>query len=399
MAVRSAVADSAPRIAALDHLRGLSILGILLVNAIAFAQPFDVYSLPNLSPLPLTRADRMVWWATNTFFENKFVTAFTLLFGVSMYLVGRDETPNLPMWEQPLFRRLGWLAVFGLIHGALIWHGDILLAYAFTGAFFWRWRKTSPHTLFGVGLFLFVAGNLVLVWPMLTIPDGRAGNPADILATVMAMQGGFLSSLTENVRVWAENEANELVAFLPLTLGLMMIGLGLFKSGWLRGEASRLSYALTIAAAMPCLALTGWSAFMAQAKGFPYPETLGLYDLAGRFLCLPVTLGYAAGLILIARTQVGARLLHPLACAGRMAFTNYLMQSLIMTAIFYGGRGLFWRLGLFGTMNHAALVPIVAAIWIAQLAFSTLWLRRFRYGPFEWGWRCLTYNRRLPIIR
>ena len=103
----------------------------------------------------------------------------------------------------------------------------------------------------------------------------------------------------------------------------------------------------------------------------------------------------AAVLILLARTKFGARLLHPLACAGRMAFSNYLTQSLIMTAIFYGGRGP----GLFGTMNHAALVPIVAAIWIGQLIFSTLWLRWFRYGPFEWGWRCLTYDRRLPIIR
>ena len=151
----------------------------------------------------------------------------------------------------------------------------------------------------------------------------------------------------------------------------------------------------SIAVYFICLVLIGGSACLAQARGFPFPQTLGLYDLAGRFLCLPVTLGYAAVLILLARTKFGARLLHPLACAGRMAFSNYLTQSLIMTAIFYGGRGP----GLFGTMNHAALVPIVAAIWIGQLIFSTLWLRWFRYGPFEWGWRCLTYDRRLPIIR
>jgi uncharacterized protein len=78
-----------------------------------------------------------------------------------------------------------------------------------------------------------------------------------------------------------------------------------------------------------------------------------------------------------------------------MAFTNYLTQSLIMTGLFYGGRGLDW----FGEMNHAALVPIVAAIWIGQLVFSTVWMSAFRYGPFEWGWRCLTYARWMPIVK
>lgn len=389
-------APAAPsRIQALDHVRGLSVLGILMVNAIAFAQPFDVYSLPNLSPLPLTTADRLVWWLTDTFFESKFITAFSLLFGVSMYLVGRDDRPSQPLYRQPLFRRLAWLALFGLLHGALIWHGDILLSYAVTGAVFWRWRSATARTLLSLGLLLFVAGNLLVVVPLLTTSDRTAGDPAQILIMLQRMWGGFLSSLKANFDVWAGNEWGELVGYLPLTLGLMMLGLGLFKTGWLRGEGTSRSYIAALIAAIPCLALIGLSAWQAQAHGFPFPQTLGLYDVAGRFLCLPVTLGYAAGLILLARTPFGAWLLHPLACAGRMAFSNYLMQSLIMTAIFYGGRGL----GLFGTMNHAALVPIVVAIWVAQLILSTLWLRYFRYGPFEWGWRCLTYNRRMPITR
>ncbi|MDI7776050.1 DUF418 domain-containing protein [Asticcacaulis sp. EMRT-3] len=387
------------RIAALDHIRGLSILGILLVNAIAFAQPFEVYSLPGLSPLPLTQADRFVWWLSETFFENKFITAFTLLFGVSMFLVGRDHPPGRPVYDTPLFRRLGWLAVFGLIHGALIWHGDILLAYAVTGAFFWRWRAASPKILLGFGLFLFIIGNLLIVGPLLLTAQGSAGDPQAILAMVGRMQGGFWRSLGGNFTTWADSEASELISYLPLTLGLMMVGLGLFKSGWLRGEGRMIGYVAAIVAAVPCLALIGWQAYLAEVQDFPFPQTLGLYDLANRFLCLPVTLGYMAVLIVMGRTRLGAWLLHPLACCGRMAFSNYLMQSLIMTGIFYGGRSLFWQGGLFGTMNHAALVPIVIAIWIGQLVVSTLWLRFFRYGPFEWGWRCLTYRQVLAITR
>ncbi|MGZ3304828.1 MAG: DUF418 domain-containing protein, partial [Asticcacaulis sp.] len=110
-------------------------------------------------------------------------------------------------------------------------------------------------------------------------------------------------------------------------------------------------------------------------------------------LCLPVVLGYASLLILIGRTRRGQALLHPLACAGRLAFTNYICQSLIMTAIFYGGRGP----GLYGDMAYARLVPIVLGVWVAQLLFSVLWLRWFRYGPFEWLWRRLTLGRRVPI--
>ena len=388
------------RIKALDYIRGLSILGILMVNAIAFAQPFAVYSNPSVSLLPLSAADQWVWWLTETFFKDKFITLFTLLFGVSIYLVGRDNPPNVPLIKTPLFRRLAWLSVFGLLHGALIWHGDILLHYAITGALFWRWRESSARNLLIMGLFLYLAGAAVTLIPEVWLSDHGAIAAAhpDIAPIIVAMRGSFIDSLTQNMATWASGEAPEVINYLPTSLGLMMIGLGLFKSGILKGNATQRNYRMWIGVGVVSLGLIGWQSWQMLAEGFPFPRAFGIFRIANTLLCLPVALGYAGLLILLGRLRLGAVLLYPLSCAGRMAFTNYLTQSLIMTAIFYGGRDLgFGFGGHFGEMNHAALVPIVAAIWAGQLAFSTVWMSVLRYGPFEWGWRCLTYARWMSI--
>ncbi len=352
----------AARIAALDHLRGLSVLGILMVNAIAFAQPSAVYDHPHL--IAMSPADDTVWTMIAVFFRGKFVTAFTLLFGVSTFLVGAE--PKI------VRRRLWWLVLFGLIHGALIWYGDILLLYAVCGLVFSRWRLMTGRRLLAFGLVVFVIGAVIAGWLQ---GDGGPPEPTQ----VAQMRAGFFGSLTGNVLQWAVDVVPTLIGYLPVTLGGMMIGLGLFHVGFLKGEAPVKAYVLAIAAGMVSLVAIA----LAVHSGTPWaPMINGL-------LSVPVTLGYAGVLALIARAGWGRALLYPLACAGRMAFTNYLCQSLIMTAIFYGGRGP----GLFGSMAYAALVPIVVTIWIAQLVFSTLWLRWFNYGPFEGVWRSLSYGR------
>ncbi len=385
------------RIVALDHIRGLAVFGILAVNAIAFAQPMDVYSNPALSPIPLSADDLTLWTVVEVFFREKFVTTFTLLFGVSVFLVGRDNNPDMPPWETPLFRRLAWLGVFGLIHGALVWHGDILLSYAATGFVFWPWRNSHPRILIGMGLFLFLVGAAVVLLPNLTVADGTVPEAADIDGMVATMRGTFQDSLTGNFAEWRSTIIPELIDFLPTTLGLMMLGAGLFRTGFYHGERSAKLYGVLIAVAVPCLFAIAFQARQSVVAHFPYPQAFGLYQIANTVLCLPVALAYALVLILAGRFAVGRFLLYPLACAGRMAFTNYLTQSLIMTAIFYGGRGS--DPPRFGEVNNAGLLPYVLAIWAGQLVASTVWMSLFRYGPFEWVWRCLTYRRWVGLLK
>lgn len=356
------------RVALLDQLRGLGILGILIVNAIGFAQPMAVYGNPSL--IPLTSGDWTAWTLIEIFARDKFVTAFTLLFGISTFLVGQQP--------RVLARRLVWLIVFGLIHGALIWHGDILLLYAVAGLAFWNWRQAPWRRLLAWGLILFVGGALLVGWPQ---PQSLHYDPA----FVIQMRSGFWGSLSGNLQEWAQEIVLEIGAYLPVTIGGMMIGLSLFQNGFLKGEANVRTYGLTALCGAFCLSLTAAGVYGAGAWS----------GLINGLLCLPVALSYAALLVLLGGLPWGRIALYPLACAGRMAFSNYLLQSLIMTAIFYGGRGP----GLFGTMAYAALVPVVAAVWVAQLIWSPIWLRFFRYGPFEWLWRSLSHGRVLPIIR
>jgi uncharacterized protein len=183
-----------------------------------------------------------------------------------------------------------------------------------------------------------------------------------------------------------------------------MLGLGLFKAGFLKGESANGWYLAAWAAGLLALVPMAAINLAFVRNGYRLEDLWLVVDILDKALPLVISLGYAAMLILVARSG-GGWLLYPLACAGRMAFTNYLMQSVIMTVLCYGGRApagtqvLGHDLPLYGTLNHAGLVPFVAAIWIGQLLFSMLWLQIFRYGPFEWGWRCLTYGRWMPILK
>ncbi|ESQ92998.1 hypothetical protein ABAC460_01735 [Asticcacaulis sp. AC460] len=387
------------RFAALDHIRGLAILGILIVNAIAFAQPFDVYVDPTRSPVVMSAADDWTWWAIETFAREKFITLFSLLFGVSVFLVGETG-------ERPLQRRLIWLILFGLIHGALIWHGDILFLYAVTGLIFMQWRHRPAAWLIGVGALIYAVTAAAFVGIDILsqyMPTGLEMPPRDP-GYVDQMRAGFFSSLAGNAWQWAQDVIAAVIVFGPHTLGLMMLGLGLFKAGFLKGESPNGWYLLAWAVGLLGLVpLAGMNLVFMQGGYQPVDFWL-VFNIVDRALPLLISLGYAALLILVARSG-GGWLLYPLACAGRMAFTNYLTQSVIMTMLCYGGRApagtevAGYDLPLYGTLNHAGLVPIVVAIWIGQLLFSMLWLQVFRYGPFEWGWRCLTYKRWMPILK
>ncbi|HVZ30532.1 MAG TPA: DUF418 domain-containing protein [Asticcacaulis sp.] len=395
--------DEDGRILCLDHIRGLSVLGILIVNAIAFAQPIEVYNNPALSPVPLSHADIAWWWLIEVFCREKFVTLFTLLFGISLYLVGRNSEGEGRVFGTPLFRRLAWLALFGVIHGALIWNGDILLLYAVTGFLMWRWQTAKADALIGWGLFLFLVGAAVVLLPAMGLGVDDLPVAADVGPQIDLMRQGFAGSLSGNFLAWVDSLLGTF-CFVPGTLGGMMLGLGLFKAGLLRGEGKTGTYVLLILAGAVSLVAIALQASQETAGRFQGPEIYGVDQIANTVLCLPVALGYASLLILAGRTGVGRVLLHPLACCGRMAFTNYLTQSLLMTALCYGGRApenlaQAWNLPWFGLVNDAGLVPVVAAIWLGQLTISTLWLSVFRYGPFEWLWRCLTYNRLVAITR
>ena len=381
------MAPATPRIHALDAIRGMAVLGILAVNAEAFAGPMAAVHDMLAWPFPHQGATALSYWFIDVFFREKFVTLFSMLFGVSLFLVGGERDDHAR--GRLLRRRLAALFGFAMLHGFGVWWGDILALYAFTGIVLYGCRSWQPGSLMAVGVCLYGAMLLLLA------PDGAAGG-AERAATVAADVAATMARATASwAGAWRVNTASYagMLAYypwaLPATLGLMMIGLSLFKSGWLAGRADPRRYRLLLAIGAAALALQALSSWQEAILLRPVWRSAVTSAVLAPFIAL----GYAAGLILLLTTRA-APLLAPVAAAGRMALTNYLAQSLIMTTIFYGGRG-----ALMGQVDRPALWLIVMAVWTLQLAWSTWWLARFALGPCEWAWRCLTVGHRVPLKR
>ncbi|MGV9008268.1 DUF418 domain-containing protein [Brevundimonas sp.] len=386
------------RIFNLDMLRGFAVLGILAVNAIAYAWPIDMLMSETARPFVLTGANGVGHWVVDVFFYDKFRTLFTMLFGVSVFLVGGDGSD--PARGKLLVRRLLWLGAFGVIHGLAFWFGDILLHYAYCGLLMMLMRRWSAERL------LWIGGGISLLWGLVTVglallsanfPQFEAAmkagqpqiTPADIMATVEVYRTSVAGAFLENAKAWGLLQVPMSPFLIPVTVPLMMLGLGLFKSGFLAGRSPIWIYAVLIAAAaanLAVFAIVKWGEMHGQSFA---PGGLG--EAAGGLAPL-ITLGYASLLILAARFGLKP-LMAVFAPVGRMAFTNYLSQTLIMVTLFYAPWGPKW----FGTMEPATLWGVVGAIWVAQIIWSPLWLSRFEMGPFEWVWRCLSYGRRVPL--
>jgi uncharacterized protein len=374
------------RIAALDAIRGLAVLGILAVNAEAFGGPIEALHDMQAWPFPHEGATALSYWIVDVFFREKFITLFSMLFGVSVFLVGGERGDAVK--SRLLRRRLAVLFGLAMLHGFGVWWGDILSLYAATGAVMFFCRSWRPRTLMITGLALFGAMTALLL-PF--GPVDAASEPdksADVAAAIATATASWAGAYEVNVRSYVQMLGGYPWALLP-TLSLMMIGLALFKSGFFAGRWTTRRCQAVLGA--------GATALLVQAV-LSWREVILLQPIAGSdvasgVLAPVIALGYAAGVILLLRSRA-APVLAPVAAAGRMAFTNYLAQSLIMTTLFYGG-----RFALMGQVDRPALWAIVIAVWAVQLAWSSWWLARFQYGPCEWAWRCLTLGRRVPFTR
>lgn len=392
------------RIKSLDVVRGLALLGILAVNAVFFAAPFQAAQNPLLAPIAVTDDTLWSWLVTHVFFELKMITLFSMLFGVSIYLVGGERSDKDR--GKVLHRRLLWLGFFGLLHGTLLWYGDILLHYALCGFIVMFARSLKPGALFTIGAvaFIVVTGFGAAMSSMLTLAPAELLEPmreqmwspplADIQAVIDSYQAGALSSLQANFEVWSEF-IGYMIFFMPRTIALMLIGMALFKWGFFSGAAKTTVYWLVALIGAAALALVAWQAWISAERDFDFLHMFSVGNLANSALSPFVSLLYASLLILLVKAGALSFFTGALAAVGRMAFTNYLMQTLIMTTIFYGGRGF----GLFGEVNRVELWGIVVAVWVAQLIWSPLWLARFSMGPFEWVWRRLSYARPVSMAK
>lgn len=418
------------RIRSLDVLRGVALLGILLMNIAGFGLVFMAYVDPTIQG-GAEGNDLMVWVVNNIFFEGTMRALFSMLFGVGMVLMtsrminrgGGIEVADI------YYRRTIWLLIFGLIHGYLIlWTGDILFAYGLWGLFLFPFRNTNPKkliiavavlTLIGAGLQYYKYEMTTQYQEQYTAAQAYAEGdeiPQEIQEGKEAWEALTAELKPDEQTIQKDTESMhkgyfDLVLFLaPVNrmmqttfnydynpwdvLAMMILGMALFKLGVITAELKFKSYLLMI--------LIGYGI------GIPinYYETSLLlesnFSIAAFFESgitypfgrIAMSFGHIGGVMIFCKLNIIGFLRNSLAAVGRMALTNYIMHSVICAFVFTG-----IGFSMFGKLQRHELYYVVFGIWIFQLVASPIWLKYFRFGPLEWLWRSLTYKQIQPFMK
>ena len=394
------------RIETLDVLRGFALLGILAMNIRGMAGPLSSYMYP-YALFDYTGASRVAYIFTSVVFDLKMMGLFSMLFGVGVLLYAAKTTesgqPPRGLW----FRRMGWLLVIGLVHAYLIWGGDILVPYSMCGILILWWVRRLPAGVLMVAAVLVLSVGAVLGivhalgWEEMSAAE-RAQEAALMMPTPEQAREHLSWMLGSYPEVVARHAPDvflfETVFFLAFFLwrcsGMMLLGMALYKWGFLDGRRSTGTYALVAALCIPGGLLLAWyGTVVLERIQFAVPER-AFADLWNYVGAVAASVGYAAALVLLVKSGALGRLRRALAAVGQMAFSNYLLHSVVTSILFLG-----WGFGLAGQLDYAEQLVVVVAIWAAQLVVSPIWLGRYRFGPAEWLWRSLTYWKRQPMLR
>lgn len=418
------------RIKALDILRGIAVLGILLMNIVGFGLPW-AYENPTVAG-GMDPPNYWAWAIPTMFFEGTMRGIFSLLFGASIVLMtDRMEQAGAGLRTADIhFRRMMWLMLFGVIHWALLlWIGEILFAYSIGGLLLFVFRKMQPRWL------LAIAGALLLtsvVSSLLAYQSLAAAKSAAFAAQAAQVSGATLTDEQKEAITYWEDSAAEFApsveALQPIIevhqvgytdavllqfpmsyefqwtdlpwwlffdmMSFMLIGMALLKMGVLWGDRNARFYGLMMAGGYAVgIPLNYLELQLFQNSGFSvlgFSQSAITYEISR----LAMVVGHLGLFLMAIRCGWLKTLQRTLAATGQMALTNYIAQTLICMTLFFG-----FGFGLFNQLERHQLFYIVAAIWALELAWSPIWLKHFRYGPLEWLWRSLTYWERQPLRR
>ncbi|WP_455169539.1 DUF418 domain-containing protein [Aegicerativicinus sediminis] len=415
--------QAANRINSLDVIRGIALLGILLMNIAGMGLPF-AYSDPTV----YGGADGWnlkSWIMTNMFFEGTMRGMFSMLFGAGVILLtSRLEKNGAGINTADIYyRRIIWLFIFGLIHVyLLLWDGEILYPYALCGLFLFPLRNIVPKNLIIGGLVILFLGTL---WNFSDYQNMKTQKVEGLEAAALKKQGDSLNpEQTAAFEKWekitnkkSEEELQEEIEarhegywsnvlhkvkenqfmqtyvmyryFFYDIIAFMILGMAFFKLRIFHAEKSNKFYLIMMGIGYVIgLSINYYETSALISSNFDpmvSAKTSLTYDI-GR---LTMTMGHIGLIMLFVKSGILKFLQKSLAAVGRMALTNYLMHSIITGIIFLG-----FGFSMFGKLERHELYYIVFAIWIAQLIYSPIWLKYFKYGPFEWLWRSLTYGKK-----
>lgn len=433
---------AAKRIDSLDVLRGFAVLGILIMNIQSFGLPMAAYFNPTVAG-GFDGHNYWIWVVGHLLADLKFMTIFSMLFGAGIVLFTSRVEARGKSSLGLQYRRLLWLLIIGMIHGYLLWLGDILFYYAVCGFLVFWLRKWRPGTLVVAAIaslmittgitafsgFYFSAVHDAVVERDQAIMQSEAGDGATpndpivlgaplsrhmpqyeqmrdeydppqkkIDEEVEAMTGSWLDEITYRAPKLMGMQTMMLIFYAWRVIGAMLLGMALFKWGVVSAARSTGWYiaagVLGFGIGVPLV----WMGFQGEsAAGSNFVNAKFIYSHYNYYGSLFVAMGWISVIMLLCKSNLLHWLKASLGAVGRMAFTNYIMHTVVATTIFNGRSGL--GLGYFNEFDRGQLLIVVVSIFIFQMIASPIWLRYYRFGPLEWLWRCLTYWKLQPMKR
>jgi uncharacterized protein len=378
------------RIEVVDGLRGFALLGILVVNITYFATAFT-YDRGIEDPAFASTLDELARWIVSLLFETKFYLLFSFLFGYSFTLQMESAARQGAGFVARMLRRLSGLFIIGAMHATLLWHGDILTTYALTGLVLLLMRNVAPRTavrtalgiLATIAVLAATAGVALSTEPSVAFDYGAA--KAEAVAATEAYRGSFADVLEQRFEELPWYLGFILLFQAPTALAAFLIGLAAGKLRVLANPAAyRRQFQRLLVWGAP-IGLAGATAFAVLSDDVT-DESAALLGLAVDVVTAPLlTASYVAAFVLIALTARGSKVSRALAPMGRMALSNYLLQSLVCGFVFFG-----YGLGLIGHLGPFAVLLVAFAIFLAQIPLSAWWMRRHQYGLLEWLLRAFT---------
>ncbi len=396
--------SASERVFSLDVLRGVALLGILIMNIQSFAMIQAAYFNPTALG-DLSRINWWVWLLSHIFGDQKFMTIFSIMFGAGILIMAERVEAKGGKAALIHYRRTFWLLMIGLIHSYLLWHGDVLVPYALCAAIVYLFRKRKPRTLLILGLLSLLVSSLLYFffgwsmqyWPPEAIEGLRsfwAPGAEAIERELAAFRGSWSDQMSQRVPTSLMFQTQVFLMWGGWRAGgLMLAGMALYRWGVLTAERSSGFYLKgLIMGLLAGLAMVIFGVIQDIAHGWSLEYSFFLGQQYNYWGSLGVSFAIISAVMLACKSGAQVGLTQGLAAVGRTALSNYLLQTLIGITIFYGP-----GFGLFGHVERYGQILIVISIWIFQLIISPIWLRYFRFGPAEWLWRSLTYWKRQPM--
>lgn len=376
------------RIISLDMMRGFSILGIFLVNMLSFHSPMLYLDPATWWDSPL---DKGTYVLIDIFVQGSFYPLFSLLFGYGLVLLYERTLKKGVAFYPLVTRRLMMLLLIGMIHAFLIWHGDILINYAIFGFFLLLFLKVSGKWMLMIGGLLWVIPNFLIsilfIISTLLVPeiDGSSIYDRAMAEQSIAVYqtGSFVDIFTQRWNDWyLVNNVDNGIFMLFSIFAFFLIGGGAAKLKWIeRAKELRTPF-------MQSLFLFIIIGLFFKVSPYLFHGGLTFEYIQDSFGGPMLAVAYAVGIALLADTIKGRKLLGFLAPVGKMSMSNYLLQSIVSTLLFYS-----YGLGFYNQISAFTGTVLVFFIFALQVIVSSYWLKTHQFGPVEWLWRSITYQK------